>query len=219
MVWVVLRYWLKLRTIVGIYVWALVRVCARYCVAWVDVIESHISMLLFRVCDRSIHSFYWKLRAELTTGWWSLRWTFHQIALLVLNHLVPWSFSWYRRRLHSSNTVTPLHHLVEYFLLHWICICLVFFTDWRTTISWVVSNAKKVCPCIVAAVWFGLELVAIGCRHVSTGFSVWLHGSHLLHIETWWLSRLSWNRVVLEGVLSHVSTTMTLLGLVSNVIV
>ena len=194
-------------------------VCARYCIAWMYIIKSHVTMLLFRVCDRSIHGFYWKLRAKLTTGWRALGWTFHQIILFVLNYLMAWSFSWYRWCLHCSNAVTPLHHLIEYFLFCWICICLVFFTNWRTSISWVISDTKKICSGVVAAIRFRLELVAICRRHVSTGFSIRLHRSHLLHIEAWWLSWLSWDRVVLEGVLSDVGAAVTLLGLVANVII
>lgn len=66
-----LRYWLQLRTVVVccVLVGALVRICAWYRVTRVDVIESHVALLLLLgVRYRSIHGFYWQLGIELTAG-------------------------------------------------------------------------------------------------------------------------------------------------------
>ena len=115
--------------------------------------------------------------------------------------------------------MTSLHHFIKDFLFCWICISLVFFANWNPSISRIVTDAKKISTRVIAAIWLRLELVAICSCHVAACFCIWLHGPHLLHIEAWWLSRLSWNRMVLEGVLSNVSATMPLLRLVPYVIV
>lgn len=207
MVRVVLWYRLQLWTVVRVDVRALVRVRSWYRVTWVNIVESHITVLLLRMSDCSVHCFDRELWIELAAGCRSLWWAFHEIIVFVHDHLVAWSLARHCWSLHSSDSVPPLHHFVENFLLCWICVCLIFFTYRCSSIPGVISNTKKICSCVVPTIRFWLKLSSVRRGHVTTCFRVRLHRLHLLDVETRRLRRLSWNRMVLECMLPDVCTS------------
>lgn len=140
-------------------------------VSGVDVVESHVSLLVV-VRNGPVHGFHWMLRVlELAAGR-RLR-AAHHVVLLLLDHLVPRSMvagnSWslYCADL-TSDSVPSVHHLVEHLLLRGIGICLVLVADGHRAVARIVANAKEVCPRVVAAIGLRMVRVLIHRSHVAT---------------------------------------------------
>lgn len=217
-VWIIFWDWLELRTVLSVHVWALVRVGSWYRVARVYVVKCHVSLLLIRVGDGAVHSFDWQLRIKLSALCWSLRTPHHILVVLIHHHLMPRAVAGHGRCLHGAYPMSPLHHLVEYLLFGWVRVCLVLIA-YRCPTPRVISNAKKICPRIKSSIGFWMILITISCRHASRVFLFWLHRSHLLDVETRWLSWLAWDGMVLKFVGSDVGTSMSFFWLIASIII
>lgn len=215
---IILRDRLKLGAIIGVDMWTLMRIGSWYRIPRMNIIKSHIPLLLIRMRNSSIHGFNWKLWIELAAGCWALR-AAHHLCILVHYHLMPWSVPRHSWRLHSSNPMSPLHHLIKNFLLGWIGICLILFTDRRASVPGVVPDTKKISSCIIPTIWLRLILITISRGHTTAVFRIWVHLSHLTDIQTWWLRRLPGNRMVLKCMLPNMITSLPFLRLISSIVI